>query len=54
MIERTENICLTEREMERCEQRLRKEKQFNRKVEIHAELRELNNKLAQLAFEVEE
>lgn len=54
MIERMENISLIERELERCEQRLRKEKQFNRKVEIHAELRELNNKFAQLASKVEE
>ncbi len=54
MIERMDNIRLIERELERCEQRLRKEKQFNRKVEIHAELRELNHNLAQLASNVEE
>jgi hypothetical protein len=49
-----ESIRLIERELERCEQKLRKEKQFNRKVEIHAVLRELNHKLAQLASNVEE
>lgn len=54
LIERMENIRLIERELERCEQRLQKEKQFNRKVEIHAELRELNHKLAQLASNAEE
>lgn len=48
LIARMENICLIERELERCKQRLRKENQFNRKVEIHAELRELNLTLENL------
>lgn len=40
-IERMELIRLKQRELERCEARLRKEKQFNRKVAINAELRDL-------------
>jgi hypothetical protein len=36
-----ERIQLKQRELERCEARLRKEKQFNRKVAINAELRDL-------------
>lgn len=40
-VERMEQIRLKQRELERCEARLRKEKQFNRKVVINAELRSL-------------
>jgi uncharacterized small protein (DUF1192 family) len=51
MVERMERICLKQREMERCEARLRKEKQFNRKVAINAELRTLKQKLQKLTTE---
>lgn len=44
-VERMERIRLKLREMERCEVRLQKEKQFNRKVEINAELRNLQQEL---------
>ena len=39
---------LKNRELERCEARLRKEKQFNRKVAINAELRDLKQELENL------
>lgn len=44
-VERMELIRIKQREMERCEARLRQEKQFNRKVEINAELRILQREL---------
>ena len=44
-VERMERIRLKQRELERCEARLRKEKQFNRKVAINAELRDLKQEL---------
>ena len=47
-VERMERIRLRQRELERCEARLRQEKQFNRKVKINAELRELKNLLSEL------
>ena len=47
-VERMERICLKQRELERCEVRLRKEKQFNRKVAINAELRDLKQELENL------
>ncbi|MBV5327156.1 MAG: DUF4391 domain-containing protein [Chlorobium sp.] len=47
-IERMEKICSRQRELERCEARLRKEKQFNRKVAINAELRALKQELENL------
>jgi len=47
-VERMELIRLKQRELERCEARLRKEKQFNRKVEINAELRDLKQELKSL------
>lgn len=40
-----ERIRLKQPELERCEARLRKEKQFNRKVVINAELRDLIQEL---------
>jgi len=45
---RMERIRLKQRELERCEARLRKEKQFNRKVAINAELRDLKQELENL------
>jgi len=47
-VDRMERICLKQRELERCEVRLRKEKQFNRKVAINAELRDLKQELENL------
>ena len=53
-VDRMERICLKQRELERCEVRLRKEKQFNRKVEINAELRDLKQELERLTTEITE
>lgn len=50
-VERMERIRLKQRELERCEARLRKEKQFNRKVAINAELRALKQELQSLKDE---
>lgn len=47
-VERMERIRLKHRELERCEARLRREKQFNRKVAINAELRGLKLELQSL------
>jgi hypothetical protein len=49
-VERMERIRLKQRELERCEARLRKEKQFNRKVAINADLRELKKELENLTI----
>lgn len=45
---RMECIRLKKRELERCESRLRKEKQFNRKVAVNAEVRDLKQELDNL------
>lgn len=50
-VARMERIRLKQRELERCEARLRKEKQFNRKVAINAELRDLKQELERLTTE---
>ena len=47
-VARMELIRSGRREVEKCEPRLRKEKQFNRKVEINAELRALKQELENL------
>lgn len=44
-VERMEQIRSRQRELDKCEARLRKEKQFNRKVAINSELRQLKNEL---------
>lgn len=44
-VERMKRIRLGQRELERCEAWLRKERQFNRKVAINAELRDLKQEL---------
>jgi hypothetical protein len=44
-VERMERIRLKQRELERCEVRLRQEKQFNHKVAINAERRNLKLEL---------
>lgn len=41
LMERMEQVRVHQRELEKCKIRLRREKQFNRKVAINAELREL-------------
>lgn len=47
-VERMELIRLKQLDLERCETRLHKEKQFNRKVEINAELRDLKQEIENL------
>ena len=47
-VERVERIRVLERELEKAEARLRKEKQFNRKVEINAEVRALRQEIESL------
>ena len=47
-VERMECVRLKEKDLERCEARLRKERQFNRKVEINAELRKLKKEFEEL------
>ena len=47
-VERTEQIRTKQRELDKCETLLRKEKQFNRKVAINAKLRQLKNELENL------
>ena len=47
-IDRMAEIEKVKRELERCEARLAKEKQFNRKVAMNAEKRELNGQLKNL------
>lgn len=51
LAKRMEAALATRREIEKFEGRLRKERQFNRKVAINAELRELKQKLAGLTRE---
>jgi hypothetical protein len=48
-LERVSLIRAKQREVERCQSRLQKEKQFNRKVEINAELRILKQELEALS-----
>jgi hypothetical protein len=48
-LERVMLIRAKQREVERCQARLQKEKQFNRKVEINAELRILKQELEALS-----
>ena len=47
-IERMEQVIIKEKEHKKLEARMNKEKQFNRKVEMNAELRALNNEMEQL------
>jgi len=47
-VERMEQIRSRQREQDKCEARLRKEKQFNRKVAINAELRTLKQEIKTL------
>ena len=47
-VDRMDQIGQLQRELERCEARLAKEKQFNRKVAMNAEKRELNGQLKNL------
>ena len=41
LVSRAESLCIMEREADKVELRLEREKQFNRKVEINAELRKI-------------
>lgn len=47
-IERMEQVITKDKEHKKLEARMNKEKQFNRKVEMNAELRTLNNEIEQL------
>ncbi|MNF17575.1 hypothetical protein D3C80_2211530 [compost metagenome] len=48
MVARVEQVAAKQREVEKVASKLAKEKQFNRKVEINALLRQLRNELEQL------
>lgn len=47
-VERISQIRVRERALKKCEAKLRRERQFNRKVAINAELRALRNELEEL------
>ena len=47
-VERISTLRACERELKQCEAKLRREKQFNRKVLINAELRALRNEIEKL------
>lgn len=49
LVERLEGVRAKQREIEKVRARLAKEKQFNRKVEINATLRQLNKELEELS-----
>ncbi len=49
LVERLEGVRAKQREIEKVRAKLAKEKQFNRKVEINAALRQLNNELEELS-----
>ncbi len=49
LVERLEGVKAKQREIEKVRAKLAKEKQFNRKVEINATLRQLNNELEELS-----
>ncbi len=48
LVGRVERVAAKQREVEKAASRLAKEKQFNRKVEINAHLRQLKNELEEL------
>lgn len=48
LVERLKDVCATQREIDKVRARLAKEKQFNRKVEMNATLRQLNIQLDKL------
>lgn len=49
LVERLEGVKAKQREIEKVRAKLAKEKQFNRKVEINATLRQLHNELEELS-----
>lgn len=49
LVERLECVRAKQREIEKVRAKLAKEKQFNRKVEVNATLRQLNNELEELS-----
>jgi hypothetical protein len=48
LVARVERVAVKQREVEKAASKLAKEKQFNRKVEINAELRKLKTELQEL------
>jgi len=50
LVARAEQVAAKQREVEKAASRLAKEKQFNRKVEINAELRKLKTELQELTL----
>ena len=48
-VERLSEIRTKQNELEKLESRIRKEKQFNRKIELNAELRKLKNEIESLS-----
>jgi hypothetical protein len=50
LVERLEDVRTKQREIEKVRAKLAKEKQFNRKVEINASLRQLNNELKEMSL----
>jgi hypothetical protein len=49
LVVRVEQVAAKQREVEKVASKLAKEKQFNRKVEINASLRQLKTELEQLS-----
>ena len=49
LVERHGRIVATQRECQRLEARIQREKQFNRKVEINAQLRRLKSELEEIS-----
>ena len=49
LVERAESIRSQELELDKAQSRLKKEKQFNRKVEINAEIRTIKQKIEKMA-----
>lgn len=49
LVERLERVRAKQREIEKVRAKLAKKKQFNRKVEINATLRQLNKELEELS-----
>ena len=52
-VERIQSIRLKQREVERIQSRLAREKQFNKRIAINAELRTLTNELKRLRPELD-
>ncbi len=48
-VQRLSEMRIKQNELEKLESRIRKEKQFNRKIELNAELRKLKNEIESLS-----